>query len=130
MSEIKNCAVQLDTITPVVTRSKFTPIDGSCFGLKAKARLAGTKFLSRSEVMALANVSRNTLIRAIRVGRGDRKRWGQARIAGLRATYVNGALAFGRDDVRRWISERKKDRRTARSKKINRDPSKLRPNEQ
>jgi hypothetical protein len=58
--------------------------------------------------MALARVSRNTVIRAIRVGRGDRKRWGQSRVAGLRATYVNGALAFDRNDVWRWIRERKR----------------------
>jgi len=102
------------------------------FGNTAESRLRGTKFLSREQVLKLAKVSIATLSRALRVGmQNDRARWGQATVPGLRATYVNGALALDRFEVRRWMKARqKKDRRTSGSKKINRDPSKLRPNEQ
>src|SRR5438105_1778147 len=111
-----------------MTRSKYSPADGYCFGLKAKARLASTNLLSRKQVLKLVGVSDATLTRAIRVGRGDRSRWGQAKVPPLHAVYLNGALAFNRKDVRVWMKARKRDRRTSRSKKINRDPSKLRPN--
>jgi predicted DNA-binding transcriptional regulator AlpA len=109
------------------SKSKYASIG---FGERAESRLRGTKLLSRNEVMTLAEVSESTLTRAVRAGRGDRSKWGQATIPGLGVMYINGALAFVRNDVRRWMKARRKNnRRTSCSNKINRDPSKLRPNE-
>jgi hypothetical protein len=86
-------------------KSQFA--SGGLFNKPAKFRLRGTGLLSRDEVMALAQVSEPTLVRAVRATR-CRTQWGQAKIPSLKATYINGALAFDRNDVRGWMKARQK----------------------